>query len=223
MDENANRITNLKRLMKDQYGGKQSALAAKLARQADYISRLFTGRTRLSGDLAREFEKLLGVPKYSLDEDPAAFEVPSAADYELIPQLDLKASCGNGKFNDYVCVKGGLSFKRETLQAWGITPNNGRIIYADGQSMEPTIGHGRVVLINMDDTTLQDGRVYLICDADSAMLLKRLVREFDQSSGGMVWKMRSDNPDKRQYADKPLPDHSAATVVGRAVWHDGVL
>jgi len=151
------------------------------------------------------------------------FPTPTADEYEIIPQLDLEASCGHGKFNDYVVVKGGLSFKRETLQAWGITPTNGRIIYASGQSMEPTIGHGRVVLINMDERTPQDGRVYLICDGDSAMLLKRLVREFDAATGGMVWKMRSDNSDKRQYADKPLPDHSTATIVGRAVWHDGIL
>lgn len=223
MDEYISRITNLKRVMLDQYEGKQTLIAAKLGRQPDYISRLLNGRTKLSGDLAREFERLLGLPKYWLDDGSDEFPTPTENDYEIIPQLDLEASCGDGRFNDYVVIKGGLSFKRETLMAWGITPKNGRIIHVVGQSMEPTIGHGRVVLINLDDTTPQDGKVFLICDSDSAMLLKRLIREFDPTAGQMMWKMRSDNPDKRQYPDKPLPHHDSATIVGRAVWHDGIL
>lgn len=218
------RRSRLANLIKEKYGT-QANFSELTGENASEISTLIKeGSTKSFGEKkARKIENLCGLPKGWLDEGHDDFPTPTADDYEIIPQLDLEASCGHGKFNDYVVVKGGLSFKRETLRAWGITPKNGRVIYADGQSMEPTIGHGRVVLIKTDDTAPQDGRVYLICDGDSAMLLKRLVREFDPASGAMVWKMRSDNPDKRQYADKPLPDHSAATVVGRAVWYDGVL
>lgn len=203
-------------------------LARACGASAAAVSRWKNDLNGIDSEFARPLAAFLGVDPIWLENgkgDPDTGELlsPTAEHYELIPQLDLKASCGHGTFTDYVVVKGGLSFKRDTLREWGITAKNGRVIDADGHSMEPTIGHGRVVLINLSDRTPQDNKVFLICDADGGMLLKRLIREFDPGAGGMVWKMRSDNPDKRQYADKPLPDHSSATIVGRAVWHDGLL
>lgn len=149
---------------------------------------------------------------------------PSEDEFALIPQLDVRASCGpGGKFHDHVVVKGGLAFKRSFLKEMGLTEQTARVINAEGPSMEPTIGHGRVVLINMAETTPMDGKVYLICDEDGGMILKRLVREYEPSIGATVWKIRSDNPDKRKYPDKFWPEDARACIVGRAVWHDGLL
>lgn len=67
MDETTIRIARLKKIMQDEYDGKQKLLAEKLERQPDYLSRLFTGKKSLSGDMAREFERLLNKPKYFLD------------------------------------------------------------------------------------------------------------------------------------------------------------
>lgn len=151
------------------------------------------------------------------------FPTPDEATFEIIPQLDVEASCGHGKFQDYATIKGGLSFKRETLRQWGITPSNGRIIYTSGQSMEPTIQHGRVVLINTSETEPIDNKVFLMCDSDGGIMLKRLVREYDSAAGDMTWKMRSDNPNKREFPDKPMPAGEHVTIIGRAVWNDSVL
>lgn len=149
---------------------------------------------------------------------------PSEEEFALIPELDVRASCSpGGKFHDHVVVKGGLAFKRTFLGEMQISEKHARIIHAVGPSMEPTIGHGRVVLINTADTTPQDGRVFLICDEDGGMLLKRLVREYEPSVGSTIWKIRSDNPDKRKYPDKFWPEDARACIVGRAVWHDGLL
>lgn len=63
------RIAKLKQLMHDEFDGKQVSLANKLGRQPDYISRLFNGRKGLGEELARDFESLLGKPKYWLDGD----------------------------------------------------------------------------------------------------------------------------------------------------------
>lgn len=155
---------------------------------------------------------------------PVSDETPSEDVFALIPELDVKASCGpGGKFHDHVVVKGGLAFKREFLREMGISEQQARVIHADGPSMEPTIGHGRVVLINLSETEPKDGKVYLICDEDGGVVLKRLVRDFDPGMGTTVWKIRSDNPDKRRYPDKFWPEDSRAHIIGRAVWHDGLL
>ena len=149
--------------------------------------------------------------------------IPSEDDFDLVPQLDMSAACGDGKFAEHVVVKGGLAFKKSFMRQFGITEATGRVIYAEGVSMEPTIGNGRVVLVNLADSTPQDGKVFLICDQDGALILKRLVREYDPTIQETVWKTRSDNPDKRQYPDKILPMDSRVKIVGRAIWHDGLL
>lgn len=148
---------------------------------------------------------------------------PSEDEFDLVPQLDLVAACGDGKFAEHVVVKSGLAFKKTFMRQFGVTEMTSRIIYAQGASMEPTIGNGRVVMINLTDTAPQDGKVFLICDQDGAMILKRLVREYEPSVQGTVWKTRSDNPDKRVYPDKILPDDPRIKIVGRAIWHDGLL
>lgn len=154
---------------------------------------------------------------------PAASSQPSEDEFDLVPQLDLAAACGDGKFAEHVVVKGGLAFKKTFMKQFGISESTGRVIYAQGSSMEPTIGDGRVVLINLADTQPQDGRVFLICDQDGAMILKRLIREYEPSIQQTVWKTRSDNPDKRGFPDKILPDDPRVKIVGRAIWHDGLL
>jgi hypothetical protein len=36
---------------------------------------------------------------------------PTDKEYAFVPQLDIAAACGNGRFEDHVVVKGGLAFK----------------------------------------------------------------------------------------------------------------
>lgn len=171
----------------------------------------------LAKKLGTSISELLG------ESAPTASTQPSQDEFDLVPQLDLAAACGDGKFAEHVVVKGGLAFKKTFMKQFGISETTGRVIYAQGSSMEPTIGDGRVVLINLADTQPQDGRVFLICDQDGAMILKRLIREYEPSIQQTVWKTRSDNPDKRGYPDKILPDDPRVKIVGRAIWHDGLL
>lgn len=68
MDEiYATRKLKLRQVMEEQFDGKQSAIAAKLGKQPDYISRIFGGRKQLGEDMAREFEEILGMPPYWFD------------------------------------------------------------------------------------------------------------------------------------------------------------
>jgi plasmid maintenance system antidote protein VapI len=82
--------------MHEQFGGKQAAIAARLGRQADYISRIFTGRKMLAEDLAREFEDALGKPAYWLDglDEQAETAWPftvSKQDYDSLDEEDRAA------------------------------------------------------------------------------------------------------------------------------------
>lgn len=206
----------------------QKELAVFCGVSEGLVTQWFNGTTNLGPKPLKAFAKKT---RYNLDwlcdgrggkyrdasEDPVT---PDDDKFTLIPQLDMAASCGCGKYHEHVVVKGGLAFKRSSLRDIGVSENTARVIYADGSSMEPSIEHGRVVLINTTERLPIDGKIFLICDPDGNHYLKRLVREFHENSGEMRWFMRSDNSDKRQYPDKLLPDDDRTYIVGRAVWTD---
>ena len=148
--------------------------------------------------------------------DPAP-GAPSEKDYALIPQYTAKGSAGNGHLNEHVEVKGGLAFKRDWLARLGVKEQRCSVIYAQGSSMEPSIGDGEVVLLDHDATEPRDGKVYVLQRADGEIIIKRLIK---QMSG---WVIRSDNEDKRRYPDEPISADNLqhVEVVGRVVWRGG--
>jgi phage repressor protein C with HTH and peptisase S24 domain len=148
---------------------------------------------------------------------------PTEEEFAIVPQLDIAAACGNGRFEDHVVVKGGLAFKKSFLREQGVPETAARIIYSDGGSMRPTIQDGRVVLINTAERSPIDGKIYAVCLPDGGLILKRLVHDYHPAVGGIVWILRSDNSDKAQFPDKILPPDDRTMVIGRAVWTDNIL
>jgi phage repressor protein C with HTH and peptisase S24 domain len=201
----------------------QKAVAEKLERSASQVGQYTGGHRKIGEDFARHVEATFGMPVGWMDQPTNELSTPTDADFALVPQLDISASCGTGHFVDHVVVKGGLAFKKSSLRDFGVPEASARIIYASGGSMEPTIQDGCVVLINMADTTPREGRVYAICQPDGSLVLKRLVQDFIPALGAQGWIMRSDNPNKTQHADKMLPPDDRTMIVGRAVWNDNKL
>ncbi|PVX61270.1 phage repressor protein C with HTH and peptisase S24 domain [Paraburkholderia unamae] len=148
---------------------------------------------------------------------------PTADEFAIVPQLDIAAACGNGRFEDHVVVKGGLAFKKTFLREYGVPEHSARIIYAEGASMYPKIQDGRVVLLNTAQRDPIEGKIFAVCMPDGGLVLKRLVREYYPPAGSTVWIMRSDNPDKTEFPDKMLPPDDRTLIIGRAVWTDNIL
>lgn len=148
---------------------------------------------------------------------------PTEEEFALVPQLDVLASCGEGRFNDHIVVNGGRAFKKADLRRYGVPEHAARLIVAAGGSMAPKIQDGRDVLINMDDREPRENKVYAICTPYEGLVLKRLVREYIPAAGAEVWMLKSDNPDKTLFPDKMLPPDERTIIVGRAVWTDTLL
>lgn len=197
-----------------------------------HLSQLLSDKTKknLGDDVARRIEDREGLPRGWLDTlrsdgeaalahgAPAEPNTPSESDYALIPQYTAKGDCGNGYLNDHVEVNGGLAFKREWLRRIGAKPENCYVIYADGDSMEPYIFEGDVVLFDTSCVEPIDQKVYAIRRSDGGISIKRLVR---QISGG--WLIRSDSTDKARYPDEPVSDAilHEVPIVGRVIWRGG--
>jgi phage repressor protein C with HTH and peptisase S24 domain len=162
---------------------------------------------------------------YNLDLGSAEQDLPSPTEEEfaLVPQLDVVAACGEGRFHDHVAISGEKAFARSRLREYGVPVRAARLIVATGGSMSPRIQNGRDVLLNIEDREPKDNKIYAICTPYDGLVLKRLVREYNPAAGAEVWMLKSDNPDKIAFPDKMLPPDDRTMIVGRAVWTDNLL
>lgn len=165
-----------------------------------------------------EMKSYAGVPAGGDHQGPDENGSPSEREYTLIPQYTAKAAAGNGYHNDHIELTGGLVFRRDWLNRMALKEGHLCVIYAEGNSMEPTISDGDVLLIDMASTEPRNGKVYAIQRADGSVSVKRLAQSF---SGG--WVIRSDNPDKTLYPDEPISanDLQQIEIIGRSVWGGG--
>ena len=141
-----------------------------------------------------------------------------AGEYTFIEQYDARAAAGSGFENAHVVLLHSLAFKTEWLRAKGLKAKNLKVIYADGNSMWPTINHNDVLL--MDESRIEpvDGQVFVMGNLEGN-IVKRLIK----SKKG--WIISSDNPDKDKYRDQDLSDDeiNEHRILGRVIWRGGDL
>ncbi|MGL5532663.1 MAG: LexA family transcriptional regulator, partial [Plesiomonas shigelloides] len=76
----------------------------------------------------------------SLDNDPLARKKGALdEEYALIDGYHISVSAGHGAFNDDHTVKRKLAFRRKWLTYRQLNPDNLVVVFAKGDSMEPTI------------------------------------------------------------------------------------
>ncbi len=128
---------------------------------------------------------------------------------------------GNGYHNgDHVEVSKTHAFRKD----W-IRKNNWRVedlcaVEASGHSMEPKIGDGDLLLVNMADKEFESGRVYMILFPGEGLRAERVHRMAD----GQI-KISSDNPDKDVYPDEYYSPEEAGrlNIVGKVVRRAGEI
>lgn len=133
-------------------------------------------------------------------------------DFVLIPRYEIQASAGPGTFADSELVVDHLAFRADWLRrSIGVDPNNLVLITAVGDSMEPVIRAGDLLLIDTAVDEFVDDAIYVVVRQDN-LIVKRVQRFFN----GMVT-IKSDNP---AYVEETLgPDEaSEIQVAGRLRW-----
>lgn len=198
----------------------QETLAERLGVTQGAVAHWLGGRREPDIATINKVLGFLGLPSLSVGDQQISKEpsAPSEKDYALIPQYSAKGDCGDGYLNDHVEVRGGLAFKRDWLSRMNARPENLFVIYAEGESMEPYIFEGDVVLFDKSDLTIRDRKVYAIRRPDGGISIKRIVQ---QISG--AWIIRSDNPDKLAYPDEPVSESvlHEMPILGRVIWRGG--
>lgn len=76
------RLERFRRVMIDQFGGKQAAIAKAVGKPANYVSRVLGGSKKLGEDMVREFEETLGKPPYWFDGFDLSSNWPFSAPFD---------------------------------------------------------------------------------------------------------------------------------------------
>lgn len=131
-------------------------------------------------------------------------------EFALIPGYRIQVSAGNGAFNDDQVVPCRyLAFRRKWLSWRGFSEKDLVIVWAKGDSMEPTINNNDTLVVNMAQTRPIDGNLYVFRN-DDTLFVKRY-QELPSA-----WRLISDN---KIYPplDIPKQEQHQFEVVGQVV------
>lgn len=130
----------------------------------------------------------------------------------LVPRYDVAASMGNGSVIHSEQVVDHLAFRAEWVRTeLGTSPKNLILISAIGDSMEPSLRAGDLLLIDRSVESVRQDAIYAIAH-DGELRIKRIQRLFD---GTLI--IKSDNP---KYQPENITPEQAERmrIVGRVVW-----
>lgn len=132
-------------------------------------------------------------------------------EFAMIPGYNIQVSAGHGSVNGEKSPTRYLAFRYKWLKYRGFNEKDLVVVFAKGDSMEPTIANNNSLLIQTKVESIQDGAIYVVRN-DDTLLVKRVQRLLD---GNL--KLISDNP---TYDSIVLTkeDFESLNVVGQVVW-----
>lgn len=228
--------------------GKQSQInyeSGKRQPDADYLSRIaaagadvayiLTGKrtvpalpvidTNVGLTIRRHYGPVLDLARQATGNDVSAVEERGDGDlgeeYARIPLYDARLAAGSGQQNDHEQITSRVAFRHDWLKQVGIHAATAVLARAEGDSMEPAIYSGDLILIDRSRSELpvrqrlpQDTRpasIYAIL-IDGMARVKRIERPAEE-----VLLLMSDNP---AYGPEFLTGSAAQTItiIGEVVW-----
>lgn len=132
-------------------------------------------------------------------------------DFALVTVYDVRASAGHGAAIDLEQPVSEIAFRRDWLTQEGLNIKGLAALTADGDSMEPSIKDGALLLLDTQQCELAGNRIYVL-RMDGHLYAKRLQRLTDGSI-----RVSSDNP---AYADEVVDKDAVDNldIIGRVVW-----
>lgn len=131
-----------------------------------------------------------------------------------VPRVKFKLSAGVSGFAIDVDQGNGkpIFFRQDWFDSNGYRPEKLFAVRICGQSMEPRLWEGDLVVINTADTTPKDGEPFAL-NYEGELVIKRLRRDAGE------WWACSDNPDQQRYAPKRCTED--VKIIGLVVYRQG--
>lgn len=134
-----------------------------------------------------------------------------------VPVLDVEASAGSGSNPVAISERSEIvAFKEAWLRSIGMIPGRVHILWATGDSMDPTIRDGDMMLVDRTvDRVVNDG-IYVVVAAG----VVRVKRISLRTNGAVV--LRSDNA---RYPEEVIPADEVPSLIveGRVRWVGGAI
>jgi phage repressor protein C with HTH and peptisase S24 domain len=135
----------------------------------------------------------------------------SVSDFAFVKRLDVRASAGSGAIAIHEDTVELLAFQADWLRSRHIRPEAARVLTAKGDSMEPTIRDGDILLVDTSISRVRDNAIYIVV-YNGNVLVKRVNLKRD---GSLV--LMSDN--ERHVAEEvPLDEVPDLHIAGRVMW-----
>lgn len=153
---------------------------------------------------------------YHAQDDSACVQAAEclSGDFALVPRYDIEVSAGGGSIlEDDTQPVESMAFRRVWLKRMGLDAARLALVNVRGDSMEPTLADGDMLLVDLRQTGIIDGAIHVLRN-NNHLLIKRL-----QIGLGNQVIVRSDN---RIYRELETT-RDQLTVIGRVVWRGGKM
>jgi len=148
------------------------------------------------------------------EQQPALIDLSNHPDLFEVPRVKFKLSAGVSGFAIDVDQGNGkpIFFRDDWFKLHGYRPEKLFAVRICGQSMEPRLWEGDLVVINTASTTPIDGEPFAL-NYEGELVIKRLRRDAGE------WWACSDNPDQQRYAPKRCTED--VKIIGMVVYRQG--
>lgn len=196
-----------------------TALAARIELPYRTVQNYLAERTQPSAEFLINMKDEFGVsatwlltgdgPKLVPEWDQS--EAPPASAFVPIPRLSVSASAGPGQFVEGEEAAGYLAFSRDWLQRRGLAADQLAVINVSGDSMEPRLRGGDLILVDQSQNAVRDGQLYVV-RAGEDVLVKIIAR-----AGPDQLTLVSTNPIYPPRTISPTEAAAGFNVIGRVV------
>lgn len=171
-----------------------------------------------SAQLQAEFPVVNDSKPASIEQSEAVCDdtediIPATIDdFALVPVYDVQASAGHGSHVESELKTGHLAFRRDWLRDKGLKTKDLAIITAIGDSMEPTLSDGDIMLVDTSIDKIINDAIYIV-QTDHHLIVKRIQQALD---GSLT--IISDN--QRYERQKISPEQAKnVKIAGRVKWY----
>jgi len=144
-------------------------------------------------------------------KEPTKSDSQFEEEFALIPGYNVQVAAGHGSIAGDEAPTRELAFRRKWLRFRGFNENNLALVFAKGDSMEPTISDNETVMVDTSEKQLRDGHIYVIRNGDH-LLVKRIQTLWNDGV-----QLLSDN---KEYPPQEIPrsELELLEVIGKVVW-----